>query len=126
MREKCFTDTGPVYLYTVLSLSRIPFSICHYQLDKNTPLQEFLDFEFPKFAVQFKMGIENNTVANNGEFYDPMSVTWLGKYDEKFSKFWNKLPKFVGKCIAALATFLFGISVSGKWRFFVLVIFNFI
>lgn len=57
---------------------------------------------------------KNAGPTKKGKFNDPMSVTWLEKYDEKFSKFWNKIPGGVGKCIATLATFLFGISISGK------------
>lgn len=52
--------------------------------------------------------------SNNAKFNDPMSVTWLEKYDEKISQFWNKLPKVLKNVIAALTTFLFGVSISGE------------
>lgn len=57
---------------------------------------------------------KSHATSDNGEFNDPMSVRWLEKYDEKVSKFWKRIPNSVRNLIATLATFLFGISVSGK------------
>ncbi|XP_057663211.1 uncharacterized protein LOC130898155 [Diorhabda carinulata] len=47
--------------------------------------------------------------------FDPMSVTWLEKYDKIVSRIWNKVPTSVGKVIATVATFLVGISINGDW-----------
>lgn len=51
---------------------------------------------------------------NNGKFYDPMAVTWSENYSETIEKFWNLVPKSVGKVLATLATFIVGISINGE------------
>lgn len=67
------------------------------------------------------MGAKNHVVTENGKIRDPMSVTWLEKYDEKFSKFWNRIPNNLRVFIATLATFLFGVSISGEFENFVVL-----
>ncbi|CAG9836708.1 unnamed protein product [Diabrotica balteata] len=57
----------------------------------------------------------DKTVQTNRKASDPLSVTWLEKYDPTVSRLWNKIPDRIGKFLATLATFLVGISINGQW-----------
>lgn len=63
------------------------------------------------------MGVKKNsdeTVQQNGGYFDPMAVTWTEKYSDQIEKVWNILPNFVGQFLATVAIFTLGASLSGK------------
>lgn len=57
---------------------------------------------------------DRETSKANGKFVDPMSVTWVERYDRVISNIWEKIPLSVGKCLATIAVFVLGVSINGK------------
>lgn len=52
--------------------------------------------------------------AKEGSFFDPMSVTWMEKYNYKVEKIWSTFPSLVQTTIVTCAIFLLGSFMRGK------------
>ncbi|XP_043472562.1 methylsterol monooxygenase-like [Leptopilina heterotoma] len=53
--------------------------------------------------------------AKGGSFFDPMSVTWMEKYNYKVEKIWSTFPSLVQTSIVTCAIFLLGSFLRGEW-----------
>lgn len=60
-----------------------------------------------------KRSNKKQKVVQNGYSFDPMAVTWTGKYSASIDKYWSKLPNFLAKFLATLAIFVLGTSLKG-------------
>lgn len=52
--------------------------------------------------------------VKGGSFFDPMSVTWMEKYNYKVEKIWSTFPSLVQTSIVTCAIFLLGSFLRGK------------